>query len=80
MFAKVFAQIFDSSISEQYLVRLVFIDLLVLADKKGHVDMTLEAISRRTNVPKKIVNHALESSKPGGCHKAIWGWGCQGSG
>lgn len=42
-------------------------DLLVLADQNGVVDMTREAIARRTNVPIKIVLVAikeLESSDP----------------
>jgi hypothetical protein len=59
MFAKIFAQIFDSSISREYMVRYVFIDLLVLADRDGVVDMTLDAIARRTNVPEEIVAHAI---------------------
>jgi hypothetical protein len=60
MFAKVFEQIFDSSISEDYMVRHVFMDLLVLADRSGVVDMTLAAISRRTNVPVNIIERAIE--------------------
>ena len=60
MYAKVFSQIFDSSISEDYLVRYVFIDMLVLADCVGHVDMTIPAISRRTNVPQEIVSRSIE--------------------
>ena len=55
MFAKVFGQIYDSSISEDYLLRLVFEDFLTLADINGVVDMTQESISRRTNVPLDIV-------------------------
>ena len=60
MFAKVFAQIFDSSISEDYMVRHIFMDLLVLADQEGIVDMTITAISRRTNVPPEIISRAIE--------------------
>jgi hypothetical protein len=37
----------------------VFMDLLVLADREGVVDMTLDAVSRRTNVPEEIVAHAI---------------------
>jgi hypothetical protein len=59
MYAKVFAQIYDSSIAEDYLVRWVFTDLLVLADKEGIVDMTIAAIARRTNVPQEIVGSAI---------------------
>lgn len=51
MFAKVFGQIFDSSIAEDYNCRRMFMDLLVLSDADGVVDMTHEAIARRTNVP-----------------------------
>jgi hypothetical protein len=67
MFAKVFEQIFDSSISEDWQVRLVFEDFLVLADVNGVVDKMPEAISRRTNVPLDIVKRAisvLESPDP----------------
>jgi len=59
VYAKIFAQIFDSSISQDYLTRLVFMDLLVLADEHGVVDITTEAISRRTNVPIEIVSESI---------------------
>lgn len=67
MFAKVFSQILDSSLAEDYRVRLVFEDLLKLADKDGIVDITKESIARRTNVPLEIVSlgiTALESPDP----------------
>lgn len=60
MYAKIFTQIFDSSIAENYEVRHVFEDLLKLADKDGVVDMTTEAISRRTNVPLEKVRFGIE--------------------
>ncbi len=60
MYAKIFTQIFDSSIAENYVARHVFEDLLKLADKTGVVDMTAEAICRRTNAPNlKIIKDAL---------------------
>ena len=65
MYAKVFAQIFDSSIAEDYRVRLVFEDFLKLANIDGVVDMTQEAIARRTNVPLDVVIHGIaELEKP----------------
>lgn len=65
VFAKIFAQIFDSSIASDYVVRHVFMDLLVLADRDGVVDMTPDAISRRTNVPEDVVLHSIaELMKP----------------
>jgi hypothetical protein len=60
MFAKVFAQIFDSSIAEDHTIRHVFMDLLVLADVDGVIDMTKEAISRRTNVPLEIITKSID--------------------
>ena len=59
MFAKVFFQIFESSISDDYLVRHVFMDLLVLSDEDGVVDKTSKAISRITNVPLEVVEMAI---------------------
>jgi ribosomal protein L44E len=59
MFAKIFSQIFDSSIAENHTHRHVFMDLLVLADSDGVVDMTVEAIARRTNVPLASVQEAI---------------------
>jgi hypothetical protein len=65
MYAKVFAQIFDSSIAEDWQVRHVFIDFLTLADLNGVLDMTPEAIARRTNVPLEIITRAIgELEKP----------------
>ena len=60
LFAKIFEQIFDSSIASDYVTRHVFMDLLVLADRDGVVDMTVDAISRRTNVPDAMVSHAIQ--------------------
>lgn len=61
MFAKIFKQIFDSSIAENYRHRHVFMDLLVLADAEGVLDMTVEAIARRTNVPLEQVREAISA-------------------
>jgi hypothetical protein len=60
VFAKIFAQIFDSTIAKDYVVRHVFMDMLVLADRDGVVDMTVDAIARRTNVPQELVDHAIK--------------------
>jgi len=65
MYAKIFQQIFDSSIAENWQIRLVFEDMLKLCDINGTVDMTHEAIARRTNVPLQIVKDAIcELEKP----------------
>lgn len=62
---KVFAQIFDSSIAENYEVRHFFEDMLKLADVDGVVDMTPEAIARRINLPlPKVKACLIELMKP----------------
>jgi hypothetical protein len=61
MYAKVFSQILDSSISRNYLTRLVFMDCLLLADEGGILDITADAIARRTNIPLDIVLEAIRS-------------------
>jgi hypothetical protein len=59
MFAKIFGQIFESSIADNHKHRHIFMDLLVLADSDGVVDMTVEAVARRTNVPLEDVREAI---------------------
>lgn len=59
MFAKVFSQIFDSSIREDPAVRFTFMDFLILADVNGVVDMTQEAISARTNRPIEVIRETI---------------------
>jgi hypothetical protein len=60
MYARIFEQIFTSSIAKDYEVRHVFMDLLVLADQDGAIDMTLEAIAGETAVPKRIIRRAIK--------------------
>ena len=59
MFAKIFSQIYDSSIVEDPETRFTFMDLLVLSDMDGVVDMTHEAIARRTNRPLEVIRSTI---------------------
>jgi len=59
VFAKVFRQIFASSIVERPEVRFTFMDLLILADSGGVVDMTHEAIARWTNRPIEVIRETI---------------------
>jgi hypothetical protein len=59
VFAKIFGQIFDSSLADDFNCRCMFMDLLVLADRDGIIDMTTEAISRRTNRPIEMVERYI---------------------
>lgn len=61
MFAKVFKSIFDSSIADDPQVRHMFMDLLVLADQDGVVDMTHAAVAARTRLPKEDVVRWIEA-------------------
>ena len=61
MYAKIFAQIFDSSIAGDWQVRHVFEDMLKLADANGVVDMTPDSISRRAHIPIEIVARAIDA-------------------
>lgn len=60
MFGKIFEQIYDSSVAEDWTVRVVFQDFVILADINGVVDRTPEAIARRTNVPLEVVKKAIQ--------------------
>jgi len=60
MFAKVFNQIFDSSIADDFKLRHFFMDLLVLADVNGVVDMTPTAIAARTRIPIDDVREMIQ--------------------
>src|SRR4029079_15063413 len=65
MYAQIFAQIYDSSIADNYEVRHFFMDMLVLADLNGCVDMTHEAIAARTRIPIEVVrSHISTLEKP----------------
>jgi hypothetical protein len=59
VFAKIFNQIYDSSIVESPETRFTFMDFLVLADPNGIVDMTQEAIARRTNRPVEVIRKTI---------------------
>lgn len=68
LYARVFVQILDSSIAENFTLRHVFEDFFKLCDHKtGIVDMTRQAISRRLNIPLEQLNKhikLLESPDP----------------
>jgi hypothetical protein len=57
MYAKIFAQIYDGTLCTQgpWEALVTFQQMLVLADQDGTVDMTVEAIARRTTIPLEII-------------------------
>lgn len=58
MFGKVFASMYDGTLATRgpWQALVTFQQFIVLADRTGIVDMTAEAISRRTTIPLDIIN------------------------
>lgn len=61
MYGKLFAQMFDGTLGTKgpWEALVTFQQLVILADKTGAVDMTADAISRRTTVPLEIIERGL---------------------
>jgi hypothetical protein len=67
MFTKIFASMYDGTLATNgpWEALVTFQQLLILCDKDGIVDMTPQAISRRTTIPLEIVNRGIaELEKP----------------
>lgn len=67
MYGKLFESMYDGSLREDWKARIVFMDMIILCDPDGVVDMTPEALSARTGVPLEIVTYgisALEKPDP----------------
>ena len=63
MYAKLFSQIYDGTLCTKgpWEALVTFQQFLVLADPEGQVDMTAEAISRRTTIPLEIIQRGIQS-------------------
>lgn len=59
MYAKIFSQILESSLTEDVVTRHVFMDLLLLCDQQGVLDMTFQAIARRTLNQEDVIRAAI---------------------
>ena len=61
MYAKIFAQIYDGSLCTlgPWEALVTFQQMLVLADQDGNVDMTVEAMARRTTIPLEIIKKGV---------------------
>ncbi len=62
MYAKIFSQIYDGTLCTKgpWQALVTFQQMLVLADQDGGVDMTPEAISRRTTIPLEIIRMGIK--------------------
>ena len=61
MYGKLFEQMYDGTLATKgpWEALVTFQQLIILADKDGNVDMTAEAISRRTTIPLTIIQEGL---------------------
>jgi hypothetical protein len=59
MYAKVFASLWDGTLAEPYSRWAVFVFMLAHSDADGNLDMTAEAIARRSCVPLEEVRTAI---------------------
>jgi hypothetical protein len=61
MYGKLFSQMYDGTLATKgpWQALVTFQQLVILADQDGIVDMTPEAIVRRTTVPLKIIQEGL---------------------
>lgn len=67
MYGKLFTQMYDGTLASSgvWQALVTFQQLVILADKKGQVDMTLDAIARRTTIPIDILEKGIAAlSKP----------------
>lgn len=63
MYAKIFESMYDGSLATvgPWEALVTFQQMLVLADRWGTVDMTPEAISRRTTIPLAIIRKGIDA-------------------
>jgi hypothetical protein len=59
VYTKVFRQIYDGTLADNWQALITFQQLLVLADEAGVVDMTVAAIHRITGIPVEILDAGI---------------------
>lgn len=61
MYAKIFRQIYDGTLADNWEAMVTFQQLMILSDETGVVDMTVSAISRTTGIPRDILERGIAS-------------------
>lgn len=59
MFAKIFDSIYDGTLAEHWQALVTFQQLMILSNAEGVVDLTPAAISRRTGIPREIIDAGI---------------------
>jgi hypothetical protein len=60
MYGKIFESMYDGTLGEHWEALVTFQQMIVLSDSNGDVDMTINAIHRRTSIPKDILEAGIE--------------------
>jgi len=60
MYGKIFDSIYDGTLSEDWRALITFQQMIVLCDADGVLDMTPNAISRRTGIPIEHIKAGIE--------------------
>lgn len=60
MYGKIFESIYDGTLSESWQALITFQQMIVLCDCDGVIDMTPNAISRRTGIPIEHIKAGIE--------------------
>ena len=60
MYGKIFDSIYDGTLAEDWRALITFQQFIVLCDADGMVDMTPQAISRRTGIPIEHIKAGIE--------------------
>lgn len=62
MYGKLFAQMYDGTlVTAGWQALVTFQQLVILADKRGVVDMTVDAICRKTTIPVDIIGPGIDA-------------------
>jgi hypothetical protein len=63
MYGKLFAQMYDGTLGTKgpWQALVTFQQMIILADESGTVDMTREALSRRTTIPLEIIAAGIDA-------------------
>lgn len=59
-YSKLFARMYDGTLSDCWEALVTFQQMIILANRQGQVDMTVAALSRRTGVPREIIERGIE--------------------
>jgi len=67
VFGKLFASMYDGTLASNgpWQALVTFQQLIILADQEGNIDMTPQAVARRTSLPLEIIQRGIEElAKP----------------